>query len=120
MNAELSPRKQQRLLRYQHEYRQLKQELLNLGFVLQGSLTQRWMQCGKPTCRCHQDPKARHGPYYQWSWKSKGRTASVYLNPQQAELCKEWIANHRELERVIQRMRDLSLRMSRLYEIRQP
>jgi hypothetical protein len=41
------------------------------------------------------------------------------LNPQQAELCKEWIANHRELERVIQRMRDLSLRMSRLYGIRQ-
>jgi hypothetical protein len=119
MNAELSPSKQQRLLRYQQEYRQLKLELLNLGFVLQGSLTQRWMRCGKPTCRCHQDPEARHGPYYQWSWKNKGRTASVYLNPQQAEICKEGIANHRELERVIQRMRDLSLRMSRLYGIRQ-
>jgi len=119
MNAELSPSKQQRLLRYQREYHQLKQELLNLGFVLQGSLTKRWMRCGKPTCRCQQDPQARHGPYYQWSWKNKGRTASVYLNPEQAELCKEWIANHRELERVTRRMRDLSLRMSRLYEIRQ-
>ena len=119
MNAELSPSKQQRLRRYQREYRQLKQGLVNLGFVLQGSLSERWMKCGKPACRCRRDPKARHGPYYQWSWKNKGRTASVYLNPQQAELCKEWIANHRELERVIQRMRDLSLRMSRLYEIRQ-
>jgi hypothetical protein len=117
MNTELSPSKQQRLIRYQQEYRQLKQKLAETGFVLQGSLTKRWMRCGKPSCGCQQDPKARHGPYYQWSWKNKGRTASVYLSQQQAELCQEWIANHRQMERVIQRMRNLSLCMSRLYGI---
>jgi len=112
---ELSPSKQQRLLRYQEEYRQLTQKLAETDFVLQGSLTERWMRCGTASCGCHQDAKARHGPYYQWSWKDKGRTASVYLSQQQAELCKEWIANHREMDGVIQRMRNLSLRMARLY-----
>jgi hypothetical protein len=119
MSTELSSSKQQSLLRYQHDYHQLKQELVKIGFVLQGSLTERRMQCGKPTCRCRREPKARHGPYYQWSWKDKGRTASVYLNQQQAERCREWIANQRELERVIQRMHHVSLRISRLYGIRQ-
>jgi hypothetical protein len=123
MNTEaelvLSPSKQQRLLRYQQEYRELKKKLAEVGFVLQGSVTKRWMRCGKANCGCQKDSQARHGPYYQWSWKDKGRTASVYLSQPQAELCKEWIANHREMERVIQRMRNLSLRMARLYGMRQ-
>ncbi len=115
MNPELSPRQRQRLERYQQEYRRLKLKLTEVGFVLQGSLTKRWMRCGKPNCACRQDPKARHGPYYQWSWKNQGRTASRYLTPTQAELCQDWIANHRELERLLKRMRDLSLRIARLY-----
>ncbi len=119
INMELSPSKQQRLLRYQQEYKQLKQEVAQVGCVLQGSLTKRWMRCGKNNCACQKDPQARHGPYYQWSWKDRGRTASVYLTAEQAELCQEWIANHRELERLLKRMRDLSLRMARLYDIRQ-
>lgn len=119
MTTKLTPSKQQRLVRYQQQYRQLKQQLADLGFVVQGSLSKRWMQCGKQACRCREDPEARHGPYYQWSWKSQGRTASVYLNPEQAELCKRWIANHRELERLTKQMRALSLRMARLYGIGQ-
>ena len=28
-----------------------------------GSVSERFMKCGRPNCRCHEDPKARHGPY---------------------------------------------------------
>jgi hypothetical protein len=115
MNTELSTSQQQRLRRYEQEYRELKQKLAEVGFIVQGSLAKRWMRCGKASCACQRDEKARHGPYYQWSWKDKGRTASVYLNQQQAELCQAWIANHREMERVLSRMRTLSLRIARLY-----
>jgi hypothetical protein len=29
-----------------------------------GSLSERYVKCGKPGCGCAEDPKARHGPYY--------------------------------------------------------
>jgi hypothetical protein len=115
----LSPSKQRRLARYQEEYRQLKKELQQVGHVLQGSITKRWMACGKDACRCHNDPQSRHGPYYQWTWKHKGKTEALYLNEEQADLCKEWIGNHRALEKIVKRMRNLSLRVAGLYNIRQ-
>ena len=119
MTKNLSPSKQRRLSQYQEEYRELKKELQQVGHILHGSITKRWIECGKEPCRCHDDPQSRHGPYYQWSWKHQGKTSSLHLNEEQADLCKEWIGNHRELEKIVKRMRDLSLRVARLYNIRQ-
>jgi hypothetical protein len=31
-----------------------------------GTLLRRMKVCGKPGCRCADDPDARHGPYYEW------------------------------------------------------
>jgi len=118
MIKNLSSSKQRRLLRYEEEYRQLKKELQQVGHVLQGSVTKRWVECGRASCRCHDGPQSRHGPYYQWSWKHQGKTVSRYLNAEQADLCKQWIANHRELEKIVQRMRNLSVRIAGLYDIR--
>lgn len=110
-------RTQQALRRCKREYEGLKAQLNSLDYILQGSVTQRWKQCGKPGCRCQQDPQSRHGPYYQWSWKERGTTKSIHLNPHQAQQCREWIGNHRALERIIKRMRTVSLRAARLQEI---
>lgn len=115
-NTKPSPR-QQALERQQRKYQEAKAELLALGFVLQGSVTERWIECGKAACRCHQDTQARHGPYYQWSWKSRGRTSSVYLTKQQATLCRQWVRNHRRMEKILKRLREISLRAARLSEI---
>ena len=111
-------RERQAVQRLDAEYAELKQQLLEIGFALQGSLTERWMECGKATCACREDDGSRHGPYFQWSWKVGGKTKSVFLNPEQAMLCKEWIANNRRLERIVKRMRSISLRMSQLRGIK--
>jgi|TARA_B100001971_G_C18030358_1_gene452225 hypothetical protein len=110
-------RRQQARRRCEQEYRELKAQLEGLGYILQGSLRERWMQCGKEACRCYTDPAARHGPYYQWSWAEQGKTRSIYLDADQAALCREWIGNHRELERLLKRMRAVSLRAARLHKI---
>ena len=111
-------RKQQQALRgYEGKYRQLQAEIEEVGYVLKGSVTKRFKECGKQTCRCHDDPDARHGPYYQWSWKSRGRTVSVYLDEEQAAMCKRWIKNNRRLEKLMGRLRSLSLRVARLYGV---
>ncbi len=110
-------RREQALRRCEQEYQALKTQIDGLGYILQGSLRERWMQCGKQACRCYTDPQARHGPYYQWSWAEQGKTKSVYLDADQAKQCREWIQNHRELERLLKLMRAVSLRVARLLEI---
>lgn len=111
-------RRERSLRRYEQEYRELKGQLTRFGYALQGSVTERWNQCGKPGCRCKDDPNARHGPYYQVSWKERGKTKSMYLDENQLELCKEFIKNHTELERTLKKMRDLSLRVVELHKTR--
>jgi hypothetical protein len=107
-----------RLLAQLHrDYEQLRSELDQIGYILQGSLTARRIPCGKAACACTTDIAARHGPYFQWSRKRAGRTVSTYLTPEQAALCQQWIKNNRRLEHIVSRMRKLSVRLARLHEI---
>jgi len=117
MSITLTRRQEDALRRYEEKYEQLKTELDDLGFVLQGSVNERWMKCGNPSCRCHEDLEARHGPYYQLSWKTSGRTVSVYLTKEQAALCKKWVRNNHRLLKTIKRLRDISMRVARLHKI---
>jgi hypothetical protein len=91
-------------------FEQLKQELLALGYVRPGSLVRRFMPCGNPTCRCMAAPPQLHGPYYQWSYKMKGKTKTVRLSEEQARLCLQWIRNHRQMRRVVRKMEQISLK----------
>jgi hypothetical protein len=97
-----------RLRERQQEYRRIKARIQDVGFICEGSLVQRWMPCGKPNCRCSTNPKQRHGPYWQLSWKEAGRTVSRRLSPEHARLYKEWIANRRALESLLRQMQAVS------------
>ena len=74
----------------QRRYERLKQELLGLGWICQGSLM--------------------HTPPHAWRWTRKvhAKTVTVALSEPQAELYRQAIANHRRLEQVLSEMRDLS------------
>ena len=37
-----------------------------MDYLCSGTLLRRMKMCGKPGCRCSEDPDARHGPYYEW------------------------------------------------------
>lgn len=91
-------------------YEALKEALQRLGYVRPGSLVRRFMPCGKPSCRCMGDPRALHGPYYQWTLRVRGKTKTVRLTEDQARLCEEWIANHRKLKDIVRRMEVMSLK----------
>lgn len=69
---------------------------------------ERWTSCGKPNCRCTNDPPQRHGPYYQLTWKERGKTVTRRLPAEQAQLYQEWIDNRRELDALLQQMREIS------------
>jgi hypothetical protein len=109
MKKRLSPEALKRWLRErQQEYGRIKARIQDVGFICEGSLVQRWMPCGKSNCRCSTNPKQRHGPYWQLSWKEAGRTVSRRLSPEHARLYRQWIANRRALESLLRQMRAVS------------
>jgi hypothetical protein len=97
-----------RLERHEAKYRSLIEELTGLGFISLGSLVVRETSCGKPGCKCQADPPRRHGPYFQWSRKVNNKTVSRRLNADEADLYREWIANRKRLEAVIDQMEKVS------------
>jgi hypothetical protein len=81
MGPRTSPRQlEQWLHAAQRDYERIKQQLLEVGFICEGSLVERFMPCGKSNCRCV-DPEQRHGQYWQLSWKLDGKTARGDCHP---------------------------------------
>ena len=94
----------------QQQYATLKAALGALGYVRPGSLARRFMRCGKPGCHCMADPPTLHGPYYDWTYRLRGKSIARRLTEAQAKQCEEWLRNHRQLRRIVTRMKLLSLR----------
>lgn len=99
---------QKRLRQYAARYAQAKQPLQELGFIALGTVQTRYKTCGQPLCACRRDPDRRHGPYYHWTRKIEGKTVSVTLTKEQAELYREAIDNARTLNRTMRAMRRIS------------
>jgi hypothetical protein len=94
------------------ELRQIATELATLtrtGKVLPGSLQQRHTYCGKPGCACQADPPRPHGPYWQWTRKSAGKTITRRLTPDQIERYRPWIENDRRIRELLARLEALGI-----------
>ena len=103
-----------RLEQYQQQYEQLKAELVDIGFVCQGSVLERYTSCGNPNCRCQADPPQRQGPYGQWTRKVAAKTGTVRLSPEEAVLYQEWIDNNRRLRRIVADMDKISTKARKI------
>lgn len=93
-----------------HHYQELQRAVSQIGYFRRGTLLKRFMACGKRGCACQASPPRLHGPYYQWTRKVGGKTVTVRLTREQADLVAGWIAAGRELKRIIAQMERLSLR----------
>jgi hypothetical protein len=89
-------------------FHQARQELLHLEYFLKGTVLKRMMKCGQPQCACHRHPSRRHGPYFEWTYKAKGKTVNMKLSPQAAALFLAATRQHRKLKAVLSRMERLS------------
>lgn len=71
-----------------------------------GSVSERTMKCGKASCPCQGDPKARHGPYYSLTRPVAGKTQSRYLSSEQAELARRQIAEGHKFREQVEQYRE--------------
>lgn len=93
---------------FSEEYQKLRDQLAQTGYICTGSITTVYRKCGKSYCYCAKDKKAVHGPYNVWTRKVKGKTVTRNLTNEQAELCRECIHNLRQLEGIIEKMKELT------------
>jgi hypothetical protein len=103
-----SLKKQQKA--FKQRYAAVKEQILQIGFTMEGSLSKRYLTCGKPLCRCLHDPSHRHGPYYQLTWKRNGRTVAQFIPESLALQYKEWIQNRQSLSKILKQMHAISIK----------
>jgi hypothetical protein len=73
------------------------------GRILPGTISTVHAKCGKPTCRCHQDPNYSHGPYYRWTGWIDGRATTKTVSEDIAQECQRRIENYKELQKKIEK-----------------
>ena len=71
------------------------------GPILPGTISTTHAKCGKPTCRCREDPKDLHGPYYRWTGWINGKATTKTISEEIARECQKRIENYKELQKKI-------------------
>lgn len=79
----------------QAKMEEIKSQMVELDYVASGTLLARMIKCGKPTCRCAQHPDQRHGPYFDWTFRRKGRMEHQRVTGEQAPMLRAAIENYR-------------------------
>ena len=80
------------------------------GPFLHGTVTSYSNQCGKKNCLCKTDPNHRHGPYYRWAGKIKGRYVSKVISQDVAKECYKRIHNYRKLLQKIEKIKEMAIK----------
>lgn len=96
--------------RDQDRYSKLKEALGELDYFCKGTVLSRTLKCGRATCPCATDPKRRHGPYFEWTYKVAGKTAHHRLSKQKAEIYMRGAAEYRKLKKLLGQMEEVSRR----------
>ncbi|HTX39048.1 MAG TPA: DUF6788 family protein [Bryobacteraceae bacterium] len=82
--------------------------LEQVGFFCKGTVLKRMMKCGKAQCACASDKAKRHGPYYELTYKAKGKTVNVKLAPEAAPIYRAAAQQYRKLKALLSRLDKLS------------
>jgi len=92
----------------------IKEELLSIGDLRPGSLSQQYNVCGNPNCRCKEDPPRRHGPYYQLSFTRKGRSSTKFVKKHCLATVRKQLKNYSRLRKLVDTWIELSTELSQL------
>jgi hypothetical protein len=93
---------------YARRFQELKADLTQIEYFSKGTLLARMVRCGKPQCACGKDPSKRHGPYYEWTYKARGKTVTVRLAPEAAPFFRAAVRQYRKLKTILNRLETLS------------
>ncbi|MCL5671603.1 MAG: hypothetical protein M1423_09975 [Acidobacteria bacterium] len=93
---------------------QVQRQLLALGPLHPGTISEQYNVCGNPSCRC-KDLKhpQKHGPYYQLSFTWQGKSSTRFLRPEQVEGMRRKVANYKRLRELMNEWVSLGVELER-------
>jgi hypothetical protein len=114
----MPPRRPQVIIqRARERIARIRETLGGVDYLCSGTLLERMKICGKPGCRCAEDPAARHGPYYEWGHMKGGKLVHRTVSPQQAAILRLAIANYRKVKKLL---RSWEVETERLIDAEEP
>jgi hypothetical protein len=93
----------------------IKKQLIQIGEMRPGSLSQQYSACEKPGCKCI-DPvnPQRHGPFYQLSYQHAGKSTTQFIRPQFVSTVRRQLANYKKFRALTQEWLGLALELAKL------
>ena len=82
--------------------RELVAELTEPTPMRGGSVSERFMVCGKPGCACADRTEARHGPYFSLTRPVGGKTRSRLIPAKQVDLVRQQVAASRRFREKVE------------------
>jgi len=98
----------------QRQVERIKQELLELGDLRPGSLSEQFNVCGTPGCKCKKSPPQKHGPYYQVSYTRKGKSGTKFVKRPQVATVKRQLRNYAKMRELVDRWVEAATELSEL------
>ncbi len=98
----------------QRQVERIKKELLELGDLRPGSLSEQFNVCGTPGCKCKKSPPQKHGPYYQVSYTRKGKSGTKFVKRQQVATVKRQLRNYARMRELVDRWVEAATELSEL------
>ena len=95
----------------------LKAQLMTLGDLRPGSLSEKYNVCGTAGCHCKADPPRKHGPYYQVSFTWQGRSKSQFVRREQVARVRQHLRNYQRLRTLVEQWIAAGLELSRLQRV---
>ncbi len=92
----------------------LKAQLMAVGDLRPGSLSEQYNVCGTAGCHCKADPPRKHGPYYQVSFTWQGRSKSQFVRREQVATVRQHLRNYQRLRTLVAQWIAAGLELSRL------
>lgn len=89
-------------------FKELKAALTQIEYFSKGTVLARMVKCGRPKCPCGVNPKKRHGPYFEWTYKEKGKTVNIRLTAAAAPIFQSAANQYRTLKSDLARLEKLS------------
>ena len=92
----------------------IKRELVQVGDLRPGTLSEQYNVCGTPGCRCKASPPEKHGPYYQLSYTRKGKSRTRFVRREKLPEVKKLVKNYARFRSLADRWVDLAVELSDL------
>ena len=79
----------------EHRRQQIQSELSRLGVMRQGSLSESYRKCGKPSCHCARENGLKHGPFFTLTRKDEHqKTVGQAIPPRFLEITRSQVQEY--------------------------